>query len=165
MKKAIACLLALPLALAACGAQTTQPAPTQAPEVTTKVTAESGETTPAGTSQTSPTGWLRHCVLEAGIWELDCDDGYYDVNRVWDESTATNTFTVLKTDRTEKGGGVPNAGLDRRDRPLGRYDRVLSGRRIHRGRRDTVFSLHRGCQHRRRGDPAAGGELPPDLVR
>ena len=98
MKKAIACLLALPLALAACGAQTTQPAPTQAPEVTTKVTAESGETTPAGTSQTSPTGWLRHCVLEAGIWELDCDDGYYDVNRVWDESTATNTFTVLKTD-------------------------------------------------------------------
>lgn len=26
MKKAIACLLALPLALAACGAQTTQPA-------------------------------------------------------------------------------------------------------------------------------------------
>lgn len=98
MKKAIACLLALPLALAACGAQTTQPAPTQAPEVTTKETAESGETTPAGTSQTSPTGWLRHCVLEAGIWELDCDDGYYDVNRVWDESTATNTFTVLKTD-------------------------------------------------------------------
>lgn len=43
MKKAIACLLALPLALAACGAQTTQPVPTQAPEVTTKVTAESGE--------------------------------------------------------------------------------------------------------------------------
>ena len=98
MKKAIACLLVLPLALAACGAQTTQPASTQTPEVTTKVTAESGETTPAGTSQTSPTGWLRHCVLEAGIWELDCDDGYYDVNRVWDESTATNTFTVLKTD-------------------------------------------------------------------
>ena len=28
MKKFIACLLALPLALAACGAQTTQPAPT-----------------------------------------------------------------------------------------------------------------------------------------
>ena len=31
---------------------------------------------------------------------------------MWDESTATNTFTVLKTDtgrrRTEKGGGVPN---------------------------------------------------------
>ena len=51
MKKAIACLLALPLALAACGAQTTQPAPTQAPEVTTKVTAESGETTPAEVNQ------------------------------------------------------------------------------------------------------------------
>ena len=32
MKKAIACLLVLPLALAACGAQTTQPAPTTAPE-------------------------------------------------------------------------------------------------------------------------------------
>ncbi len=98
MKKFIACLLALPLTLAACGAQTTQPAPTAAPEVTTEATAESGETTPAGTSQTSPTGWLRPCVLEAGTWELDCDDGYYDVSRVWDESTATNTFTVLKTD-------------------------------------------------------------------
>ena len=76
MKKAIACLLVLPLALAACGAQTTQPAPTTAPEVTTEATAEtpseSGETTPAGTSQTSPTGWLRPCVLEADIWELDC---------------------------------------------------------------------------------------------
>ena len=70
MKKAIACLLALPLALAACGAQTTQPAPTQAPEVTTKVTAESGETTPAGTSQTSPTGWLATAFwrLASGSW-------------------------------------------------------------------------------------------------
>lgn len=68
MKKAIACLLALPLALAACGAQTTQPAPTQAPEVTTKVTAESGETTPAGTSQTSPTGMAA--PLRFGGWHL-----------------------------------------------------------------------------------------------
>ncbi len=98
MKKFIACLLALPLTLAACGAQTTPSEPTSAPEVTTEATAESGETTPAETSQTSPTGWLRPCVLEAGGWELDCDDGYYDVTRVWDESTATNTFTVLKTD-------------------------------------------------------------------
>lgn len=102
MKKFIACLLALPLTLAACGAQTTQPEPTSAPEVTTEATAEttagSEEITPAGTSQTSPTGWLRPCDLEASTWELDCDDGYYDVTRVWDESTATNTFTVLKTD-------------------------------------------------------------------
>ncbi len=48
MKKAIACLLALPLTLAACGAQTTQPAPTQAPEVTTEATTENGESTPGG---------------------------------------------------------------------------------------------------------------------
>ena len=99
MKKAIACLLALPLALAACGAQNAQPAPTQAPEVATEAATESGESTPAeGTTQTSGGSWLRPCDLEAGTWELDCDDGYYDVSRVWDESTATNTFTVLKTD-------------------------------------------------------------------
>ena len=47
MKKAIACLLALPLALAACGAQTTQPAPTTAPEMTTEATTENGKSTPA----------------------------------------------------------------------------------------------------------------------
>ena len=43
MKKAIACLLVLPLALAACGAQTTQPAPTTAPEMTTEATTENGK--------------------------------------------------------------------------------------------------------------------------
>ena len=68
MKKAIACLLALPLALAACGAQTTQPAPTQAPEVTTKVTAESGETTPAGTSQTPDGCATAFWRLASGSW-------------------------------------------------------------------------------------------------
>ena len=49
MKKAIACLLVLPLALAACGAQTTQPAPTTAPEMTTEATTENGKSTPAET--------------------------------------------------------------------------------------------------------------------
>ena len=43
MKKAIACLLVLPLTLAACGAQTTQPAPTTAPEMTTEATTENGK--------------------------------------------------------------------------------------------------------------------------
>ena len=47
MKKAIACLLVLPLTLAACGAQTTQPAPTTAPEMTTEATTENGKSTPA----------------------------------------------------------------------------------------------------------------------
>ena len=47
MKKAIACLLVLPLTLAACGAQTTQPAPTTAPEMTTEATTENGSQ-PAG---------------------------------------------------------------------------------------------------------------------
>ena len=57
MKKFLACLLALPLALAACGAQTVQPEPTQPPEVTTEATAESGETTSAeDTAQLGITG-------------------------------------------------------------------------------------------------------------
>ena len=46
--KAIACLLVLPLTLAACGAQTTQPAPTTAPEMTTEATTENGEKHPGG---------------------------------------------------------------------------------------------------------------------
>ena len=51
MKKAIACLLVLPLALAACGAQTTQPAPTTAPETTTEATTENGKSTSAEVNQ------------------------------------------------------------------------------------------------------------------
>ena len=61
MKKAIACLLALPLTLAACGAQTTQPAPTQAPEVTTEATTENGESTPAEGNQPGIMGRMRPC--------------------------------------------------------------------------------------------------------
>ena len=56
MKKAIACLLVLPLALAACGAQTTQPAPTTAPEMTTEATTENGKSAPAEVNQPGITG-------------------------------------------------------------------------------------------------------------
>ena len=70
MKKAIACLLALPLALAACGAANHPACAHPAPEVTTKVTAESGENHSRRAPARHSTGWLRHRVLEAGIWEL-----------------------------------------------------------------------------------------------
>ena len=99
MKKAIACLLALSLALSACGAQVEQPAATPAPEITTEATAETSPETPAeATSSTAINGWMRWCTLEYGSWELDCDTGYYNVSRVWNDSTATNTFVMLKTD-------------------------------------------------------------------
>ena len=74
MKKAIACLLALPLALAACGAQTTQPAPTTAPEMTTDATTENGKSTPAEGNQPGITGRMRPCSTEvetaAGLYSL-----------------------------------------------------------------------------------------------
>ena len=74
MKKAIACLLALPLTLAACGAQTTQPAPTQAPEVTTEATTENGESTPAEGNQPGIMGRMRPCSTKvetaAGLYTL-----------------------------------------------------------------------------------------------
>ena len=74
MKKAIACLLILPLALAACGAQTTQPAPTTAPEMTTEATTENGKSTPAEVNQPGITGRMRPCSTEvetaAGLYTL-----------------------------------------------------------------------------------------------
>ena len=69
MKKAIACLLVLPLALAACGAQTTQPAPTTAPEMTTEATTENGKSTPAEVNQPG----IAHRMaapLRFGGWHL-----------------------------------------------------------------------------------------------
>ena len=74
MKKAIACLLVLPLTLAACGAQTTQPAPTTAPEMTTEATTENGKSTPAEVNQPGITGRMRPCSTEvetaAGLYTL-----------------------------------------------------------------------------------------------
>lgn len=74
MKKAIACLLALPLTLAACGAQTTQPAPTTAPEMTTEATTENGESTPAEGNQPGIMGRMRPCSTKvetaAGLYTL-----------------------------------------------------------------------------------------------
>ena len=74
MKKAIACLLALPLTLAACGAQTTQPAPTTAPEMTTEATTENGKSAPAEVTQPGITGRMRPCSTEvetaAGLYSL-----------------------------------------------------------------------------------------------
>ena len=75
MKKILACLLALPLALAACGAQTAQLEPTQPSELTTEATAERGETTSAeDTAQLGITGQVRPCSTEvetaAGLYSL-----------------------------------------------------------------------------------------------
>ena len=71
MKKAIACLLALPLALAACGAQTTQPAPTTAPEMTTEATTENGKSTPAEVNQPGLTGRMRPVTGELRVGGVD----------------------------------------------------------------------------------------------
>ena len=81
MKKAIACLLALPLALAACGAQTTQPAPTTAPEMTTEATTENGKSTPAEVNQPGITGRMRPCSTE-----VETAAGLYTLNELFNEA-------------------------------------------------------------------------------
>ena len=90
MKKAIACLLALPLALAACGAQTQDAVPSAPPDETTQTTETAPETTaPAvGTA-----GKLRGTA-----YKLYTNTGLYSMNQKYDEATNINTFYLIKTD-------------------------------------------------------------------
>ena len=93
MKKFLACLLALPLALAACGAQTAQPEPTQPPEVTTEATAESGETTSAeDTAQLGITGQVRPCSTE-----VETATGLYTLHELFNEAANKDVYCVVKT--------------------------------------------------------------------
>ena len=87
MKKAIACLLALPLALAACGAQTTQPAPTTAPEMTTEATTENGKSTPAEVNQPGITGRMRPCSTE-----VETAAGLYSLHELFNEAANENVY-------------------------------------------------------------------------
>lgn len=91
MKKAIACLLVLPLALAACGAQTTQPAPTTAPEMTTEATTENGKSTPAEVNQPGITGRMRPCSSA-----VETAAGLYTLH--FNEAANEDVYCVVKTD-------------------------------------------------------------------
>ena len=93
MKKAIACLLILPLTLAACGAQTTQPAPTTAPEMTTEATTENGKSTPAEVNQPGITGRMRPCSTE-----VETAAGLYSLHELFNEAANENVYCVVKTD-------------------------------------------------------------------
>ena len=93
MKKFLACLLALPLALAACGAQTAQLEPTQPPELTTEATAESGETTSAeDTAQLGITGQVRPCSTE-----VETATGLYTLHEFFNEAANKDVYCVVKT--------------------------------------------------------------------
>ena len=90
MKKAIACLLALPLALAACGAQGADSAQSQ-PATETEQTTETAQKTtapPVGTA-----GKLRGTA-----YMLYTNTGLYSMNQKYDEATNTDTFYLIKTD-------------------------------------------------------------------
>ena len=93
MKKFLACLLTLPLGLAACGAQTVQPEPTQPPELTTEATAESGETTSAeDTAQLGITGQVRPCSTE-----VETATGLYTLHEFFNEAANKGVYCVVKT--------------------------------------------------------------------
>ena len=93
MKKFLACLLALPLALTACGAQTVQPEPTHPPELTTEATAESGETTSAeDTAQLGITGQVRPCSTE-----VETATGLYTLHEFFNEAANKDVYCVVKT--------------------------------------------------------------------
>ena len=90
MKKAIACLLALPLALAACGAQGADSAQSQ-PATETEQTPETAQNTTAPAVGTA--GKLRGTA-----YTLYTNTGLYSMNQKYDEATNTNTFYLIKTD-------------------------------------------------------------------
>ena len=90
MKKILACLLALPLALAACGAQTSDTAPSAPTTETTQTTETAPETTAPAVSTS---GKLRG----TGYW-LYTNNGLYSMNQKYDEATNIDTFYLIKTD-------------------------------------------------------------------
>ena len=91
MKKAIACLLALPLALAACGAQTADVAQST-PTAETEQTAETTETAPAQ-ADTHIAGRLREASMM-----MSTGSCVYSINEKWDKETNIETIYLIKTD-------------------------------------------------------------------
>ncbi len=92
MKKAIACLLALPLALAACGAQDADTAQS-APTAETEQTAETTETAPVQAADTAIAGRLREASMM-----MSTTNCVYSINEKWDKETGIETIYLIKTD-------------------------------------------------------------------
>ena len=88
MKKFLACLLALPLTLAACGAQTADTASTPAESAQTTETA-SETSTPAVATM----GRLRDTSMMMAV-----GNGVYTVNEKWNDENDVDTFYLVRTD-------------------------------------------------------------------
>ena len=88
MKKFLACLLALPLALAACGAQTADTASTPAESAQTTETAPETSTPAVATM-----GRLRDTSMMMAV-----GNGVYTVNEKWNDENDVDTFYLVRTD-------------------------------------------------------------------
>ena len=102
MKRILACLLALPLTLAACGAQTADTASTPPAEP-----AQTTETAPEATTPAAATaGRLRST---ASYYMMYTNTGLYGIIQKYDETTNNRHFLChkngLRRCRTGKAGG------------------------------------------------------------
>ena len=88
MGKFLACLLALPLALAACGAQTADTASTPAESAQTTETAPETSTPAVATM-----GRLRDTSMMMAV-----GNGVYTVNEKWNDENDVDTFYLVRTD-------------------------------------------------------------------
>ena len=88
MKKFLACLLALPLTLAACGAQTADTASTPAESAQTTETAPETSTPAVATM-----GQLRDTSMMMAV-----GNGVYTVNEKWNDENDVDTFYLVRTD-------------------------------------------------------------------
>ena len=88
MKKFLACLLALPLALTACGAQTADTASTPAESAQTTETAPETSTPAVATM-----GRLRDTSMMMAV-----GNGVYTVNEKWNDENDVDTFYLVRTD-------------------------------------------------------------------
>lgn len=88
MKKFLACLLALPLTLAACGAQTADTASTPAESAQTTETAPETSTPAVATM-----GRLRDTSMMMAV-----GNGVYTVNEKWNDENDVDTFYLVRTD-------------------------------------------------------------------
>lgn len=88
MKKFLACLLALPLTLAACGAQTADTASTPAESAQTTETAPKTSTPAVATM-----GRLRDTSMMMAV-----GNGVYTVNEKWNDENDVDTFYLVRTD-------------------------------------------------------------------
>ena len=88
MKKFLACLLALPLTLTACGAQTADTASTPAESAQTTETAPETSTPAVATM-----GRLRDTSMMMAV-----GNGVYTVNEKWNDENDVDTFYLVRTD-------------------------------------------------------------------